>query len=380
MKDPAIRRILAFFALISAILVVVAVDSARNITRSIASSDWVNHTHAVILETGGILSSLHVAEGAVLSFVVTGDPRTSTSAREAFADMATHLETAKALTRLEAAQHAEVLQLETLVNQRLKFGQDVMAARQSNQPEAVRGLLAADAAADPLHALQAAADKLINEEMALLAERDQASYRQAQTTQLTVWSGVALDFLLLCGVAWVIWDDMAARRRAAAILQEANEQLDAKVRERTAELAKANEGLVTENFERRWANQALEHQLRYDRLIINSIHDQVYVLTKALNISRINPAVAQQAGWEAQDLANKPFSSIVRLSGEHRGGPPSLGNPMAQALEAGQDLQDQPALLEDKRGQGIPVRLSLYPLRDGDKVVGGVVILRVPSL
>jgi PAS domain S-box-containing protein len=221
------------------------------------------------------------------------------------------------------------------------------------------------------------ADRLINEEMALLADRDQASYRQAQTTQMTVWSGVALDVLLLGGVAWVIWDDMAARRRAAAILQEANAQLDAKVRERTAELAKANDGLVTENFERRWANQALEHQLRYDRLIINSIHDQVYVLTKALNISRINPAVTQQAGWEPQDLANKAFASIVRLSGEDRGG---SGDPLTQALEAGRDLQEQPAVLDDKRGRGLSVRLALYPLRDGDKVVGGVVILRVTSL
>ena len=106
----------------------------------------------------------------------------------------------------------------------------------------------------------------------------------------------------------------------------------------------------------------------------------MYVLTKALNISRINPAVAQQAGWEPQDLANKPFSSIVRLSGEDRGGPGGLGDPMAQALEAGQYLRDQSAVLEDKRGRGLPVRLALYPLRDGDKVVGGGVILRVTSL
>ena len=376
MNDPAIRRILAFFALISAILVIVAVDSARNITRSIASSDWVNHTHAIMLETDAVLSSLHIAEGAVLSFVVSGDTRARTFARESFADMTSHLETAKALTRHEPAQYADVLQLETLANQRVKFGQDVIAVRQSSQPEGLRGLLAADEAADPLHDLQGVADKIVNEEMALLADRDQASYRQAQTTKETVWSGVALDVILLGGVAWVIRDDLAARRRAAAILQEANEQLEAKVRERTAELAKANDGLVTENFERRWANQALEHQLRYDRLIINSIHDQVYVVTKALNVSRINPAVTQQAGWEPPDLANKPFSSIVRLSGGEGGGPAGLGDPMALALEAGQDLRDQPAVLENKRGRSIPVHLALFPLRDGDKVVGGVVILR----
>jgi CHASE3 domain sensor protein len=376
MKDNAIRRILTFFALISVVLVAVAVDSARNISRSIASSDWVNHTHAVILEVSSILSSLHVGEGATLAFVVTGDARNKATCREAFSDMAEHLELAKALTRREPAQHDQVLNLEALVNQRAKFSDDVIAARGSTTPEAVRTLLAADAAADPEADIQRAADKLTNDEMALLADRDKASFLQAQTTQWTVWSGVSLDFLLLCGVAWVIRDDIAARRRAATVLQEANEQLEIRVRERTAELAKANEGLVAENYERRWANQALEHQLRYDRLIIDSINDLVFVLTKAMNVSRINPAVVLQTGWEAADLVNKPFSSIVRLSGGDRGAETSLVDPMAQALAAGHDLQNQTGLLEDKRGGNTTVRLALYPLRDRDKVVGGVVIIQ----
>jgi PAS domain S-box-containing protein len=287
-----------------------------------------------------------------------------------------HLETAKALTRREPEQHDQVVRLEGLTVQREKFLQDVMAARRGGAADTVRTLLAADAATDPLHQIQAVADKLTNEEMALLAERDRASFQQAQTTRWTVWSGVILDVLLLGGVAWVIGDDLAARRRAAAVLAEANAQLDAKVRARTAELASANEGLVSENFERRWANQALEHQLRYDRLIINSINDLVFVLTKALNISRINPAVCQQTGWQPQDLANQPFGSIVRLSGDGAGDA-TLGDPLTLALAAEHELREKPGLLKDKAGRDIPVRVALYPLRDGDKVVGGVVILQV---
>ena len=58
--------------------------------------------------------------------------------------------------------------------------------------------------------------------------------------------------------------------------------------DRTAELASTNATLSTENLERQWANQALEHQLRYNHLIVDSINDLVFVLTKALNISRVN--------------------------------------------------------------------------------------------
>ena len=48
--------------------------------------------------------------------------------------------------------------------------------------------------------------------------------------------------------AWLVLDDLAARRRAAVVLQESNAQLDARVTERTAELAAANERLTVENL------------------------------------------------------------------------------------------------------------------------------------
>jgi CHASE3 domain sensor protein len=369
--DQTVRRILAFFVVISLVVVGVAIASVRNISRAVASSDWVNHTHAVILEVTGVFSSLQAGNGAALTFLATGDNRNQAAGREAFSDMAEHLEVAKALTRQEPAQHGQIVRLETLANQRADFDRSILGSR----PEAARALLAADGGAEAMDEVQRLVEKLTEQEMGLLADRDRASYLQAQTTRWTVWSGVALDVLLLAGAAWLIWDDIAARRRAAAVLEEANNLLETKVKERTAELAASNEGLTSENLERRWVNQALEHQLRYDQLIISSISDLVLVLTKAMNISRMNPAVVRVTGREPQDLVHRPFSVLARLT--DRGGEAPLADPMAQALLNGQDLREQTALLEDKLGRKIPVRLALFPLRDRDKVVGGVVILQL---
>ena len=376
MKDNTIRRVLGFFVIISAILMAGAVVAVRNINREAASSDWVNHTHAVILETDGIFSSLEAADGEMRTFVMTGGAQEQVACREDLGDLVEHLEVAKALTRAEPAQLKEILNLEVLATKRDEFIQSVLAARAAGQFDAVRKLLDADHGSTSILEIRRAVANLKNEEMNLLADRDTASYRQAQATRWTVWAGVVLDLLLLAGVAWLIRDDLAARRRAAEALEQANQQLDAKVRERTSELGAANDQLAADNLERRWANQALEHQVRYDELIVNSISDLVFVLTKAMNISRINPAVTRLTGLEPQQVVNKPISSVVRLGGQQRGTGGPLVDPVAQAMREGRDLRDEPAVVEDRRGGKTAVRFTLFPLRDGNKVVGGVVIVQ----
>ena len=315
--DRTIRRMLFAFGLISAVLVGVVVIAVRNINRTERSADWVNHTHAVILEVDAILASVHAGDSALPTFVMTGDPRDRTTTREALSAVGEHLEIAKALTRDEPAPHAQLLQLETLITPHNDAVEKVLAASKTDHDEAVRLLKGADNAT--IGGIRRGVDKLKSDQMILLAERDTASYRQTQTTRWTVWTGVALDVLLLAGVAWLMRDDILTRRRAAAALEEANAQLETKVRERTAELSAANERLTSENLERRWAHQAMEHQLRYNQLIVNSLNDLVLVVTKALNISRVNPAVVHLTGSEPSALINRPLSSIVQLTGAPAG-------------------------------------------------------------
>jgi PAS domain S-box-containing protein len=376
-KDKTIRRVIAFFLLISAVLIAVALAAVRNISRAAASSDWVNHTHAVILEAEGLLSAIHAGDGAMRTSVMTGDARDQASCREALAGVAEHLEVTKALTRNEPAQSHPVSLLEVLVNRRIDFIRQVLAARQSGGPDAARPLLAADAGGEAVREIQRTIEKLKSDEMALLAERDTASFAQAQATRWTVWLGVALDVLLLGGAAWLIRDDLAARRLVTTTLHEANAQLETRVRERTAELAAANARLSTENLERQWANQALEHQLRYNQLIINSISDLVFVVTKAMNVSRVNPAVVRLTGFEPADLVNQPLARVVRLVNEPGSAEAPMLDPIVQALKEGRDLRNLAAVMEDKRGRQTPVRFTLFPLRDGNKVVGGVATLQL---
>jgi PAS domain S-box-containing protein len=376
-KDHAVRRILGSFSLITVVMAIVAVSSARNISRSVAASDWVNHTHAVMIEVDAVMGSLQDSEAAVLAYAETGDARSMAEARVAFEKLGEHLELSKALTRYEPAQHEQVLQLEAMVEKRAEYLREILTAKRLDKQESLRSLMAGSSAMLVSGEIRDAVERLDTQEMALLAERDRISYQQGRTTRWTVWWGVGLDVLLITGVAWLIADDILARRKAATALEEANKQLEGKVLERTAELVASNEHLRTENMERRWANQGLDHQLRYNQLIINSIADMVFVVTKAMNISRINPAVVHQTGFEAQDLVGRPFSSIGKESGGSGGA--TLAEAMGRGLDEGRDLRNQAVVILTKSGLQMPVRLALFPLRDRDRVVGGVVILEVVS-
>ncbi|HWA87898.1 MAG TPA: CHASE3 domain-containing protein [Opitutus sp.] len=379
MNDPAVRRVLAAFLLVCAVAIFAAIVAARNTSRAAATSDWVNHTHAVINEVEGIYSSVRVGEAALRAYVATGSATDRGAAREAFEEMSEHIELAKALTRQEPAQSEQVLAIAKMTSGRDELANSVLAAARSNSLESARALMARDDGLAVAAEIRRAVGKLRDDEMALLADRDTRAYLQAHTTRWIVWSGVALNFLLLAGAAWLIRDDLAARRRATAVLEEANARLETKVRERTAELSSANEQLSADNLERRWANEALEHQVHYSDLIISSVNDAVLVLTKALNISRINPAVVRLTGFEAPQLVNRPLRSIVTLRSQDAVAPAELVDPVVQALREGRDLRDLPAVVQDKLGRKTAVHCTVFPMRDRDKVIGGIVILRTAS-
>ena len=377
MKNNIVKRVIGVFMLMLVVLALVAVDSVYHIRRLIATSDWVNHTHAVILEAEGILSSLHAGDASLRSYLLTGDQRDQGTYRTAYNDMVEHLEIAKALTRTEQPQYEQFVQLEELIGKRVDFTRKVVKAREEKGLEGASQALAADASGEALGEIQRRVHKLVKEENGLLEKRDRESRLEAQSTRWRIHIGLAVNFLLLAFVGWLIRDDIAARHRATTALQEANAQLEIKVQERTAELVTANKSLTVENLERQWSNQALNHQLRYNQLIINSIGDLIFVISRALHISRINPAVVRQTRLEEPELIRRPIAELLHLGSDGAAGAVPTQDSFARAMKEGREMQDQSGTLCCKDGRVLPVRLSLVPLRDQDKVVGGVLTVRL---
>jgi PAS domain S-box-containing protein len=285
--------------------------------------------------------------------------------------MVEHLEVAKALTKNEAGQNQRIAALQPLLARRIDYTRSLVKTRQDKGYEGARTKLIEDSGGESLRDIEKAVGRIQDKEKALLRDRDKQSYAEAQATRWAVYTGIAINLVLLGFTALTVRDDIRARVIARQALEDANAQLEAKVAERTAQLAAANEILRAENLERQWGNKALEHQLRYSNLIINSINDLVFVLTKTLNITRVNPAVAHQTGIETKDLITSPLARLLRADDT------ATQQQLAQALRDGRELQGLPVELLSKQGAIVPYRLSLFPLRDRDKVVGGVVTLRI---
>ena len=373
------QRLIGVILLMLAILVIVAVTAVRNNNRALASSDWVNHTHAVKDAATDILSLLNSGDAALRNYLITGDKRDQGAYRQAYAAMKEALDLAKASTRAPAdgAQNKEFLQLEKLLTQRIDFTRAVVKARETDGLDAARKALEPDATGETLAAITRLVSQVNAEENKLLVDRDRESFLKAKATTWTVEAGIAANFLLLCFSGWLIRDDLSARGRATAVLQEANDQLEAKVQQRTAELVKTNQALKQENLERRWSNQATEHQLKYNQLIINSISELVFVISKALNVSRINPAVVHQTGFDAQEIIAQRLDRVLQVADDPTPGATPGHTAISLAMKEGREIQERAASVICKSGQTLTVRFNLVPLRDQDKVVGGVVTVRI---
>jgi len=373
MKENIEKRVVGLFFLMLLIIIGVAWASIQNIERSKDKTDWVNHVHAVILEANIISSYLHAGDASMSQYLLTGDGRDQANYRTAYVAMTEQIEIAIALTRKdpsEEGQQNEFQKLKTLIIQHIEFTKNLVQARRLGGVEGARQAALAHPEGESTGDIDRLIASLNSLENGLLVKRDKESVLQAQNTKYVVWTGVIVNFGLLLFASVLIRDDLKARRIAASALEDANAQLEAKVQERTAELVKSNQALKKENLERRWSYQALDHQLRYSQLIVNSINEMVFVISKALNVSRVNPAVTHVTQWEPQDLVSQALDRVLQLP------PDGPTNPIIAALNEGRELQERPASVLTKSGASIQVRFNLVPLRDADKVVGGVVTVR----
>src|SRR6478736_4355777 len=201
LADRTFRRVLLFFTLILVVIIGVAVASLRNLSRAIATSDWVNHTHALVNELDAVQPTLAAAEGELTRYLLTADQRDHAAYQDKFADLGEHLEVINALIAGSPAEKEQFAPIASLLTHRAELATQSVRLKKAGDDVALQKLQADDADGSDHRDLARRIEKLRSQQVDLLTERDRASFLQAEVTRWSVLAGVGLDFLLLCGAA-----------------------------------------------------------------------------------------------------------------------------------------------------------------------------------
>ncbi|HEX8160833.1 MAG TPA: response regulator [Pyrinomonadaceae bacterium] len=137
----------------------------------------------------------------------------------------------------------------------------------------------------------------------------------AQTLQLVLFVLEGTLITLIC----------AGRGRAEARLRATQDELEGRVKERTAELERANESLVEQIAERRRIEQVQHESNSILRAIIEGTTDSVYVKDLGGRYLMINPAGAERLGKPPDEVVGRddtqlysPDAARMIIEGERR--------------------------------------------------------------
>ncbi len=152
----------------------------------------------------------------------------------------------------------------------------------------------------------------------------------------------------------VVAEEITERKRAEAALKKARNNLEVKVRERTAELQTTVTALQNEMQVRK----DLENQLRQWSRVFMDAADPIIIENLSGTIIDMNREAEREYGWKRHELIGKSIRSLI----------PSARYPRADHLRArcrrGEEVRNWEGMRQDQRGRIFSVLLTAFPLLD----------------
>jgi len=189
------------------------------------------------------------------------------------------------------------------------------------------------------------------------------------------------NFALIAVISFLMYAVVAlslvyfrARQRQIRSLEKVNEELDGRVRERTAELEITNQNLKVEITERKKAEEALRESEQRWATTLGSIGDAVIATDVVGNLTFMNAVAEELTGWTLSDAVTKPVTSVFNIVNEKTR--QKVENPVIKVLEGGNIVGlANHTLLVRKDGTEVPIDDSGAPIRDLKGKTTGVVLI-----
>jgi PAS domain S-box-containing protein len=293
------RKVQVGFALALACLGVVGVISFTSVTRLCEEVDQTRHTEEVIAALRLLLSSATDVESAQRGYAITGNASFLEPYAEARHRISSELDELHRLTADNITQQRRLGRLAPLLAARIDEAAENVELRRN------RGFAAAEEAIATgrgkiLHdRVRAAVAEMEATERALLSARASTARHSVTLAHAVISGGNALAFGCVAVALLMIGRDFAGGRRAEAALRKANEQLEARVQERTSALERSEACLAG---------------------IVGSAMDAIISVNREQRIILFNAAAEKLFGCAASEALGQALDRFipVRFREHHR--------------------------------------------------------------
>ncbi|HEY8241184.1 MAG TPA: CHASE3 domain-containing protein, partial [Kiritimatiellia bacterium] len=278
----------------------------------------------------------------------------------------------------DPAQRARLPELERLIEEKLsEIGELIALQEEAGRQAATARAVSGDARLS-MDKIRRVLNDLTQAERRLLTERQIEASRDTHVT-LTTFALVNLSALAMLVLAYVFAVAyVQRRRRTQAQLERAYAELEARVQERTEELAQANRTLHREIEDRRRAQEDLGREQGILKLILDSLGDGVVVADAQGRMILFNPAGERILGIGPTGEDQDRWSQVYGIYEHDRKTlvePEHL--PLVRAFR-GESIDEQELFVRNPRlPNGIDISVTGRPMIGADgEILGGVIIFR----
>jgi PAS domain S-box-containing protein len=330
------RGVLAGVGLVAAVLIVNAGLAYHNTRQLDEDAAWVAHTHEVLDLTGETLLALVDAETGERGFLITGKEEFLQPYHGALTRLGERVALLKRKTSDNERQQGRIRKLEAMIRTRLALLKRAIDLRRKSANQA-RAFAVGGKGKEQMDAIRALVAEMKGEEFRLLRDRQDRSKRAYQAAVATGLVTAAVGLASLGAFVWLLVRSLAARRRAAAAVEEQREWL---------------------------------------RVTLASVGDAVIATDTDGRVVFLNPVAEHLTGWRRQDAGGRPLEAVFRIVNERTRQP--VEDPVRRALREGRvvGLANHSVLIA-KGGEERPIDDSAAPIKDeAGNCLGAVLIFR----
>ncbi|MEH2414918.1 EAL domain-containing protein [Nostoc sp.] len=299
------KRNRASFVIVVGILAGISIIYYQSLLDYKKDIQWVTHTYTVIENTKEVILQVNNAETEQRGYLLTGKQQYLQTYDIATDNIPKKLQVLRQLTRDNPNQQRRISIFGSLIAKKLdSLKITVNLATNNNLPLALRRY-ESQQSQQLLADIQMLAKEIENEENHLLKQRTiEMNISAAKTTAVTIFGMIIASILV--GLATLVTNqELAKRKRVENSLQQASENLEVTVRQRTDELLKSNQQLQAEISQHKHTLKVLSLREKEFKALVENAPDIIARFNTKLCYVYVNPAFEKLTNILAQTLIGK---------------------------------------------------------------------------